>query len=291
MTQRNIVVTGATGNIGGRVARELARQAKAGITAFVRDPTRAHALASAGVTLRRGSFEDTASLREAFAGADTVVLITSGATLAAQAQAAFDVARAVGIRKVVRVSSLKADVAGPTDATHQDGRAETALRDSGLTHVILRGHCFMQNLFHNLGSLRAEGRLYAGMGNGRIGMIDSRDIADAAVAAATQDTWDGRTFELTGPAALTYHDVAASLGRELGREITYVPVSPEAAGETALKHGADPWVARVLSEYSAAYTNGWGDFTTPDVSTLTGHAPRSISEFAREVLLPALRAG
>ncbi|EAU65413.1 conserved hypothetical protein [Stigmatella aurantiaca DW4/3-1] len=259
--------------------------------AFVRDPVKAARLAASGATIRRGAFEDTASLRAGFAGADTVVLITAGSALAEQAAAAIDVARAAGVRKIVRISSLKADIEGPTDATRQDGRTEAKLRASGLTHVILRGHCFMQNLLASVGSLRSEGKLYFGTGSGKMGLIDTRDIADAAVAAATSDAWDGQTLELTGPAAIDYDAVAAALGRELGRDVTYVPVPPTAVGEAARRFGTDEWTAKVLTDYCTAYAKGWGDFTTQEVAKLTGHEPRSIAEFAREVLAPAVRAG
>lgn len=291
MENKNIVVTGATGNIGSRVVLGLAARKREGVIAFVRDLAKAANLAAAGATLRRGSFEDAASLREGFVGADTVVLITAGAELAEQTKAALDAARAVGVRKLVRISSLKASVDGPTEATRRDGLAEAAIHASGLRSVILRGHCFMQNLFFSVGSIRQEGKIFFGVGDGKIGMIDSRDIADAAIAAATSDTWDGQTLELTGPAAIDYHAVAAAVGRALGREVTYVPVPPTAVGEGARAHGVDDDTAKVLTDYCTAYGQGWGDFTTDAVSRLTGHAQRSIDDFAREVLVPAVRVG
>jgi NAD(P)H dehydrogenase (quinone) len=288
---KKIVVTGATGNIGSRTVLGLAARNREGVIAFVRDPSKASQLTAAGATLRRGTFEDAASLRAGFADADTVVLITAGGALSEQARAAIDVARVVGVRKIVRISSLKANSEGPTDATRQDGTTEARIRESGLTHVILRGHCFMQNLLATVASLRGEGKFYFGVGHGKIGLIDSRDIADAAVAAATSDVWDGQTLELTGPAAIDYYAVAAAFGKELGRDVTYVPVPPSVAGETARRFGADAWTAQVITDYCTAYAAGWGDFTTHEVARLTGRAPRSIADFAREVLAPAVRAG
>ncbi|WP_394830245.1 NAD(P)H-binding protein [Pendulispora rubella] len=284
---QNIVVTGATGNIGSRIVLELVARKRADVIAFVRDPLKASSLAAAGAVLRRGTLEDSASLRAGFAGADTVVLITAGGTLAEQAKAAIEAARAAGVRKIVRVSSLKASLDGPTDSCRQDARAEAHLRASGLTHVILRGHCFMQNTLKGIRSIREEGNVYFGSGSGKIGMIDARDIADAAVAAVERDAWDGQILELTGPVAIDFATVAAAFTAELGLNIAYVPIAPEAAGEAARKFGADPWTATVLTEYCTAYAKGWGDFTTQHVAELTGHAPRSIADFAREVLAPA----
>jgi uncharacterized protein YbjT (DUF2867 family) len=289
---KNIVVTGASGNIGSRVVSGLLSREQRGhsnVVAFVRDGAKAANLAVAGATIRLGTFEDPAALAAGIAGADVLVLITSGARLAEQASAAITAARAAGVQKIVRISSLKADVDGPTDAARQDGRGEATLRDSGIAHVILRGHCFMQNLFHSVPSIRAQGKLYFGVGSGKIGMIDARDIADAAVAAATNETWDGQTLELTGPAAIDYFAVATAIGNELGREVTYVPLPPAAIGEAARAHGSDDWTAQVTTEYCVAYAQGWGDFTTDSVEKLTRHVPRSIADFVREVLAPRLR--
>lgn len=283
MANAKILVTGATGNIGSRVVLELASR-HAQVSAFVRDPGKAAKLAAAGATLQAGSFEDAASLQAAFTGADTVVLITSGERMVEQVRDSLVAARAAGVRKVVRVSSLKAAVDGPTAATRRDGVAEEVIRGSGLTAVILRGHCFMQNILHSVASIRSEGRLYFGTGDGKIGMIDNRDIADAAVAAALSDAWDGQTFELTGPAAIDYHAVAAAVGKALGREVTFVPVPPAAVGATARKFGVDDDIAQIMTDYCSAYAEGWGAFTTDSVAKLTGHPPRSIDDFAREVL-------
>ncbi len=283
----NITVTGATGTIGRRVVDGLAARSAA-VTALVRDPAKAVPGARSAV----GAFEDPASLQRAFAGADTVVLITAAnANAAEQTIAAIDAAKAAGVGKIVRISALKADPAGPTDNTRQHGRTEAALKASGLTHVILRPHFFMQNLLGALPTILAEGKIYWGTGAGRLGMVDTRDVADAAIAAALTDAHDGGTFELTGPESLDYHAAAAAVSRGLGRPVTYVPVPPDAAGEALRRFGADDWSVAVVRDYCTAYAQGFGDFTTDDVRRITGRAPRSVEDFVREVLVPAARGG
>jgi uncharacterized protein YbjT (DUF2867 family) len=289
MGNKTIVVTGSTGNIGSRVVLDLTARRRYKIIAFVRDLQKAQHLTQARARLRRGTFEDSASIREAFAGADTVVLNTTGETLADQAITAIRGAREVGVRKIVRISSGKATIDGPTESTRQHAHADEVLRASGLAFVILRNHTFMQNLLFAVGTLRDDGKLYSGTGSAKFGFIDVRDIAEAAESAAVNDTWNGQTLDLTGPAALDYGEVAAAIGRELGREITYVPVTPAAAGEAARMHGATAWDARAITEFALASSNGWGNYTTDSVAKLTGHAPRSIKDFIHEVLAPAVR--
>ena len=287
MKNKTIVVTGATGKIGGLVVRQLSEDGRVNVVAFVREPKRAEALAAVGATLRQGTLEDEPSLRAAFEGADVVVLNVAGETLAAQASNAIRAARDAGVRKVVLVSSSQASLDGPTESTRQHARADEALRASGLAFVILRPHSFMQNLLGSLGSLRA-GRLFAGTGATKLGFIDVRDVADALVAAATRDSWNGMTLDLTGPESLAYEDVARAVGEAIGREITFVPVSPEEAGKAVFAATGDAWHARTVEEFAAAAATGFGDFTTDNVRMLTGHTPRSLADFIREVLAPAV---
>ena len=290
MTNENIVVTGATGNIGSRVVLELRARRHDGVIAFVRDPNKAEHLARAGATLRRGAFEDASSLREAFTGADTVVLVNAGPNQLEQCRAALEVARAAGVRKVVKISGQRAAADAPTELTRQAARSEALLRESGIAYVILRGNSFMQNLLPLVPTIHAQGKIFYGVGDAKVGMVDTRDIADAAVAAATSDAWNGRTFELTGPASVDLYAVARAIAKELGREVTYVPVPPAAVGEAARQHGAEAWLAQAITEFCAANSEGWSDFATDDVATLTGHPPRSIEDFVRELLVPAVRA-
>ena len=145
----------------------------------------------------------------------------------------------------------------------------------------------MQNLFGSLGSIKGEEKIYWGTDAGKMGMVDTRDVADAAIVAATSDAFDDATFELTGPASIDYHAVAAAVSRGLGRAVAYVAVPPAAAGEAARAFGADEWTVGILRDYCAAYTKGFGDFTTDEIERITGKKPRSVDDFVREVLAPA----
>jgi uncharacterized protein YbjT (DUF2867 family) len=282
---KRIVVTGATGTIGRRVVEELlAKQLP--VTAVVHAAAKGAELEQRGAQVAVGAFEDRASLERAFAGADTVVLITPANLHAAeQTITAIEAAKTARVRKLVRISALKAALDGPTDNTRQHGRTEAALKASGLTYVILRPHLFMQNLLGSLPTI-AQGQLYFGVGDGKMGMIDTRDAADAAVVAATSDRFDGETLELTGPASLDYHAVAAAISRGVGRDVAYVALPPAAAAEGIRKYGADDWTVQLIHDYCTAYSAGFGDFTTGEVARVTGHPPRSIDDFVREVLAP-----
>ena len=286
-----ILVTGATGNIGGSLVRQLSADGHA-TRAFVRDPAKASDLAKAGAGLAVGTFEERETLDAAVAGVDTMVLITAANENAAeQASAAVAAAKAGGVRKLIRLSAIKASPDGPTDNTRQHGRTEAEIKASGLTYSFLRPHIFMQNLFMAAESIGKDGAMYWGMGDGKMGMIDTRDVADCLAVCATTDKYDNQAFELTGPESISYGDVANVLSEALGRTVNYVQVQPSDVRDSIRAARFGDWAAEVFGDYSQAYRDGWGDFTTDEVMRIAGHPPRSITDFAQEVLAPVLKQG
>ncbi len=113
-------------------------------------------------------------------------------------------------------------------------------------------------------------------------MIDVRDIVDVAVKVLTEDGHEGKSYNLTGPASISFHDVAAALSKALGKQVNYVNVPLEAAREGMIGMGMSEWFADAMGEYFQAFSAGYGDFTTPDVENVTGHPARSYETFARD---------
>jgi uncharacterized protein YbjT (DUF2867 family) len=285
----NVLVTGATGSIGTPLVLYLAEKDIVSVRAFVRDAIKAEPLRNAGADIAVGSFEDRDSIRSAMKDVDTVVLITPpGPSAAEQNSNVIKICKESSVGKVVRISALKASADGPTENTRLHAQSDEELRGSGLRYVILRPNYFMQNLFMLVDSINNESALYAGMGDARFGMIDVRDIVECAGFTATSDRFDNRIMELSGPESVSFSDVARILGDVSGREIRYVPVSPEAVRESMLRAGQSEWLSDLMRDYSVAYGEGFGDFVTDNVERISGHAPRSVEQFVREVLAPAL---
>jgi uncharacterized protein YbjT (DUF2867 family) len=285
----NVLVTGATGSIGTPLVLYLAEKDIVSVRAFVRDAIKAEPLRNAGADIAVGSFEDRDSIRSAMKDVDTVVLITPpGPSAAEQNSNVIKICKESSVGKVVRISALKASADGPTENTRLHAQSDEELRGSGLRYVILRPNYFMQNLFMLVDSINNESALYAGMGDARFGMIDVRDIVECAGFTATSDRFDNRIMELSGPESVSFSDVARILGDVSGSEIRYVPVSPEAVRESMLRAGQSEWLSDLMRDYSVAYGEGFGDFVTDNVERISGHAPRSVEQFVREVLAPAL---
>ena len=284
-----ILITGATGTIGSEALRALSRRGGTGVTALVHDPKKAHQVSAHGASPLAGSFEDRTALDAAMSGIDTVVLITPASPFAEeQALNVIAAAKASDVKKIVRVSAIKADPNGPTNNTRAHGTTEIELAQSGLDYVCLRPNLFMQNLFMAAEQIKQTGQFSFATGLGQMGMIDTRDIANCAVECALSDQWDGQALELTGPDAISYFDVADVVSKLGGKPVEYVPISPDDMHAMIEGAGWGTWMAALAQGYGRAYASGWGNFTTGNVQKITGKPPRSIQNFVSEVFLPAL---
>jgi uncharacterized protein YbjT (DUF2867 family) len=276
-----LLVTG-TGVTGGEVLRRW-RAAGRPARALVRDPAKAEPFARLGVDLVPGDFARPDSWARALDGVEQAFVITP---IHRDAEAWFGAflggAKAGRVRHVVKLSGWSVSPDSPAELHRQMGRTDDALAASGLGHTILRPNVFHQNMLAMAGSIRAQGRFALAAGEARISMIDIRDIADAAVAALGGERHLGRIYGLTGPEALTYHDVARELSAATGRPIAYVPVSAEAALKAQLDHGVPEWTARIRVELHCHFASGDFAPVTGEVAALLGRAPRRFGEFARE---------
>ncbi len=285
----SILVTGATGTIGLETLRILGQKHPSGVRAFVRDATKEHLIAAQGIETAVGVFEDRSALDAALLGIETVVLITPASPQAEQqASNVIEAAKSARVQRIVRVSAIKADPDGPTNNTRAHGRTEAELAESGIKHVILRPNLFMQNMFMASEFIKQQGQFSFATGAGKMGMIDTRDIAACAAECAMSEQWDGQTFELTGPEAISYFDVAAILGELMGKSITYAPMSPGDMYSMIAGSGWGDWMAALARDYGQAYASGWGDFRTKNVTKITGQQPRNFQSFAKDVFLPSL---
>jgi uncharacterized protein YbjT (DUF2867 family) len=288
MSDKPILVTGATGNISSLVVPQLLASGSK-VRALVHNADKAKSLSDKGVEVIVGDLENPASLQKAFDGVSAVFLLTPfGEKADALARNAIAAAKKAGNPYIVRLSVIKAGPDAPTANTRSHGQTEKDLKESGLPVAYLRPHYFMQNIFGSLQTIGSEGIIYQGMGDGKLAMIDVRDIADSAAKVLLDRSHAGKTYSLTGPASITWHTVAKAFTAVLGRPVKYIPIPSEAVADNIRKIGWGEWAAAVMRDYSAAYGSGWGDFVTEDVQNLTGHPARSIEQFAREVLAPAL---
>jgi uncharacterized protein YbjT (DUF2867 family) len=275
-----VLVTGATGNVGRAVVREL-RERGAAVRALVRDPERAAGILGPGVELAAGNFEDPASLRRALAGAERVFLSSADGPRKVEHEAAvIDAARAAAMDLLVKASTLGADPASPAPALAWNGRSEDHLRRSGVPATILASGFYMTNVLAAADQVRATGTLAAPAGRGAVAMIDPADVGAVAAVALTGDGHAGRTYRLTGPRAIGYGEVAEALSRVMGRPVAYADVPETAARDALASAGMPDWLVQQIAGAFRLIREGALAETTSTVRELIGRDPRGFEAFA-----------
>jgi uncharacterized protein YbjT (DUF2867 family) len=222
-------------------------------------------------------------MRRACAGVDRTFLLTNSTERAEQQQIAFTrVAHQSGVRHIVKLSQLHADANAPERFLRYHGVGEAAIQASGLTFTFLRPNLYMQGLLNFRQSIQRQSAFFAAAGDAHISAVDVRDLADVAVAALTSSRHDNKVYALTGPAALTFADMAHQLSKPVGRIITYVDVPPASMRAALADLGFPAWQADGLLEEFAMYRRGEAAGVEPGVREALGHPPRAFDAFARD---------
>ena len=120
------------------------------------------------------------------------------------------------------------------------------------------------------------------MGGGKIGVIDTRDIAEVAATVLTSDGHEGQSYVLTGPEALSMTDIAAKLSAALRKEVKYANMSPDDAKAGMVAMGLPDEIADAWTRLAQMVSMGAADMVTPLVKEVTGEEPRSFDQFARD---------
>ena len=158
---------------------------------------------------------------------------------------------------------------------------ERHIRDLGTGYTFLRPNLFFQGLLAFAGTIAADGRFFAPIGDATISAVDVRDIAAVAAAALIEAGHVGSTYTVTGPAPVMHADIAAALTSALGRDITFVDVPPDAFAES-LQGILPPWQIQGLLEDYAHYRRGEAASVSPAVAEITGRPPTDVMLFARD---------
>jgi NAD(P)H dehydrogenase (quinone) len=269
-------VTGATGQVGSRVAQRLA---DAGVRQrlVVRDPSRAPDLPGSEVAV--AEYRDGESVQQAFAGVDTLFLVSAGesADRVNEHLTAVEAARRAGVRRVVYTSFLGAAPQATFSLARHHWATEEALRASGMAYTFLRDSMYAD--FLPL-MVSAQDRTIRGpAGDGRVSAVARDDIADVAAAVLLADgAHDGRTYDVTGPEAFTLAHAAEILGGFTGRPVHYVAETLPEAYRSREIYGAPDWeVEGWVTSYAAIAA---GDLATVSdtVPAVAGHPATSLVE-------------
>jgi uncharacterized protein YbjT (DUF2867 family) len=273
-----VLVTGATGTVGEPLVRELL-DAEASVRVATRDPERA-----------RDAFGDAPEYVEfdlgrpetwgaALAGVDRLFLLYPPGSAVSDVREFADAADRTGVERAVFLSILGAEKLPVLP--HR--RIETHLAGTAIACTSLRASWFTQNLSEiHRAEIVERDEIYVPAGDGALSFTDARDVAAAAATVLTEPGHGDRAYDLTGPAALDFTEVAEVFSDVLDRRIAYADPSRLAFARRMSRRGFSPgFVAFMIVEYSIVRLGRSGR-TTDDVETLLGRPPRTVRDFVAD---------
>jgi uncharacterized protein YbjT (DUF2867 family) len=277
-----ILITGATGNIGAELSKKLS---KAGYSAraFVRNRATAQSIALPGIQFISGDFSKPQTFARSLQDVHSLFLLIPSSSEVEEQQCAFvDAAERSGVKHIVKLSQFGADPRSPARFLRCHGAVEEHIITSGIPFTFLRPNLFMQGLFNFAPTIAARGELYAAVGDAKISAVDTRDIAAVALLVLTRPGHEGKIYDITGPEALSFNEMADRLAAAIGKPVKFVDITPDSMKQALLAAGLPAWQADGIVEDFELYRNGEATRVTTTVKDLTGKPAVSFLQFARD---------
>jgi NAD(P)H dehydrogenase (quinone) len=270
-----LAITGSTGNVGGRVARLLAaRQVEQRL--LVRSPAKAPSLPQTEVV--QASYADQDAVRRALTGVDVALMVSGSESedRLAEHRSFVDAAAEAGVRHLVYTSFYGAAADATFTLARDHHHTEQHIERSGMSWTFLRDNLYL-DFFPMLAG--EDGVLRGPADDGRVAAVAQDDIAAVATAVLLDPTsHEGRTYDLTGPEAITLSEAAGTMSRILGRDYSFRDETLEEAHASRASYGVPDWqVAAWVSTYTAI-ASGELSGVTGDVERVTGRAPLSLAD-------------
>lgn len=286
-----INVLGSTGQLGGKVVQSLIGlgAAPGDIIASVRTPAKAEGLAAQGLDIRQADYDDPESLKAAFQGTDTLLLIPSFAPVEQRIQQfyqALEAAKSAGVKRVVFSSFATSVPDSRFYVTPFFLYAESKLRLSGLDWTILRNGMYLDPIADWVPELVEMGRLPYPVKEGRVAYISRDDLARATAAACLDSRHAGQLYELSGAEALTMSKLAEIISSVTGRPVRFDSIGEEEYARICregVEGVPEPLIALLISLYHAV-DNREFEKVTGHVAEITGRPPETAESYLRRVV-------
>jgi len=289
--QNLILVTGATGNVGTELIKELSTTGaifRAGIHSNKSyDKIRT---ISSSAQLIEIDYDEPETLRRACDGVDKIFLLTPDSPRAVEfASNLVKEAKKAGVRHIVKQSNIlvtEMQTATNYAGLHRD--SEKIIEESGLQFTFLRPNEFMQNFVNFFApTIKTNSAFYNPAGDAKVSFVDVRDIAAVAAKVLTghdeSKTRDsGKAYNITGPEALSYYQAAEILSNTAGKKINYVNITEADARRGMKDAGMNEWFINIALELFDNYRKGYGSQVSNAVESITGNKPISFAQFAKD---------
>ena len=277
-----ILVTGASGLSGSAVIREFARQ-QYPVRALVRSRAKARVLETLStVELVEGDMLRPETLADALSGVERGLMISSADQQMLETQCAFiEAAKKAGVRHIVKFSGLNSALDSPFLFTRMHAEIERYLEHSGLAWTHLRPSQFMQVYLREVPTIVAESAFFLPLEDAKLTPVDIEDIAKAAFALLHTPGHEGKSYEMTGPEALSMTVIAEQISLAIGKTVRYVNISQAERRRALLAAGVPPYLADVLDVQARERRKGTEAVVHPETHAALDIRPTTFAEFAR----------
>jgi len=280
-----ILVTGATGTVGGEVVKQLSAKGET-TKAAARSANDDTFRDLNGVQVVQLDYNKPDALATAFKGVEKLFLLTPfQSNMVDLTSNLVSEAKNARIKYIVKQSVMGADAEPGITPGLLHRQAEKIIEESGIPFTFLRPNFFMQNFVNFYShSIKTQGAFYAPAGDAKVSFVDVRDIAAVAVQSliTDDDKHKGKAYDITGREALSYGQAAEILSKEVGKKVNYVNVSDEDARKGMKDIGMDEWTINSLIELFEITRAGYASTISPVVEQVTGNKPVSFSQFAKD---------
>lgn len=283
-----IVVTGATGKLGGLVISRLLEKVPAGeIVAAVRTPEKAAGLKSLGVEVRPADYTKPETLNTAFAGAEKILLISSSEVgqRTVQHKAVIEAARLARPKLLAYTSILRADTSRLALAAEHI-ETERLIRESGLGFVFLRNGWYLENHTEQIPLVLQHGAMLGAAADGRFASAARADYAEAAAAVLTGAGHQNKIYELVGDEPYSLAEFATEVAKQSGKPVEYKNLPGPDYEKALTGFGLPAPLAHALADSDLGAAKGELDSTSRDLQALIGRPTTSLAKAVAEALKP-----
>lgn len=272
----NILVTGASGQLGSQVVEQLLKTFKGKIIAGSRSVEKLESLKAKGIEVRKVDFDDPSSTDEAFKNVDKLLIVSTDALAVPglrlkQHLNAINSAKKNNVKYIV-YTSLSNVLESPISFAPDHAGTEKAIVDSGIPYTILRNNWYFENLASAVGPAKQSGTLMSSTDDGKVAFVSRADCARVAAAVLISDDYKNQIIEVTNSEAYSYADIAKSIN------VNLVKITPDQLKSGLKEHGLPGFVIDLISTYELAVATKKMGLTNNSIQEITGKKASTLNE-------------
>jgi NAD(P)H dehydrogenase (quinone) len=283
-----ILVTGATGQLGQAVVNELLNKINASnISILVRNLAKAEELKAKGVSVIQGDYNDYTSLVAAFRGVDKLYFVSSSDVMNrfAQHQNVVKAAAEAQVGYILYTSAQRKSEDGSSPialVADAHWKTDNLIKESGLTYTILKNGLYTDILPMFMGDKVIEtGTIFLPAGDGKASFASRNDLAAAGAILLTTEGHENKVYEMGGPVAYSFQDIAGMLSELSGKTIQYVSPSAEVFSEQLKSYGLPDETIQGAATFCVAIAQGEFNFPSTDLETILGRKAQTVRDFLK----------